>query len=251
MFEGVRVAAEGRTTVSRFARTVARVGFDGMVVRNSQADPATYDPDTLADRYGMDVVVGFEIDTTDKAVASGAIGNRRPEVDVLLLRGRTPELNRYGAENPRVDVLADPMGGEGDVNHVIVEAAADNRVALEVNLGHVLRLTGGARVQALRDLRKLRELVDAYDAPFVVSAAPETHLQVRAPREILALGAEIGFEPEAIRRGLERWGTIAARNSRRRDPDFVAPGVRVETEPEDSDAGGRVDDQSDSTEESR
>ncbi len=235
MYEGVRVAAEGRTTVSRFARTVARMGFDGMVVRNGQADPARYDAESLAAGYDIDVVEGFEIDTTDKAVASGTIGNRRSEVDVLVLRGRTPELNRYGAENARIDVLGDPMGGEGDLNHVIVETAAENRVALEVNLGHVLRLTGGARVQALRDLRKLRELIEAYDAPFVVSAAPKTHLQVRTPRELLALGAEIGFDAEALRMGLERWGTIAARNRRRRDPDFVAPGVRVESESPDRD----------------
>lgn len=244
MYEGVRVAADGRTTVSRFARTVARAGYDGLVVRNRQSDPATYDPATLAERYDIDVVVGFEIDTADKAVASGAIGNRRSEVDVLVLRGQTPELNRYGAETPQVDVLADPMGGDGDVNHVIVEAAADNEVALEVNLGHVLRETGGARVEALRGLRKLRELIEASDAPYVVSADPETHLQVRSPRELIALGAEIGFDPEAIRLGLERWGTIAAKNRRRQDPDFVAPGVRVEPDPGDTET--EMDDSEDS-----
>jgi len=231
MYEGVRVAAGGPTTVRRFARTVGRVGFDGMVVRNNQSDPATYDPAAVSERYDLDVVIGMEIDATDKAVASGAIGNRRAAVDVLVLRGQTPELNRYGAENPRVDVLADPMGGEGDVNHVIVQAAAENDVALEVNLGHVLRKTGGARVQALRGIRKLRELVETLDAPYVVSADPETHLQVRSPRELLAIGAELGFDEAAMRAGLERWGEIAERNRARRDPDYVSSGVRVESDP--------------------
>lgn len=228
MYDAVRVAAEGPTTVSRFASTLARVGFAGMVVRNRQDAMAEYDPAAIAERYGIDVVPGIEIVTDDKAVASGTIGHRRTEAVVLLLRGDSPELNRFAAESPRVDVIADPRGGEGNLNHVIVKTAADNDVALEVNLGPVLRQSGGPRVQALRRLRKLRELIEAYDAPFVVSVDAETHLQVRAPRELLAVGEEIGFEREQIQAGLERWGTIAANHRRRDDPDYVAPGVRLE-----------------------
>ena len=226
MYEAVRVAAEGQTTVARFAATVARVGFDGMVVRNRQSDLADYDPAALGERYGIDVVPGIEIDTTDRSVASGTIGHRRSEATVLLVRGRTPEINRFAAESPRVDVLSDPMSGEGDINHVIVKAAAENDVALEFNLGRVLRRSGGARVQALRGLRKLREIVDHYDAPFVVSADPTTHLQVRAPRELVALGELIGFEGDQLQEGLERWGEIASKHRRRDDPDYIAPGVR-------------------------
>lgn len=167
------------------------------------------------------------------SVASGSIGHRREQATVLLLRGRTPEMNRFGAESPRLDVVADPMGGDGDLNHVIVNAAESNGVALEVNLGPVLRQSGGARVQALRGLRKLRELIEAADAPFVVSASPATHLQVRAPRELVAVGEAIGFDREQLRTGLETWATLAARNRRRKDPGYVAPGVTVDTREED------------------
>lgn len=234
MYEAVRAAAQSQTTVARFAATVSRVGFDGMVVRNRQSDMAAYEPAVLAERYGIDVVPGIEIDTTDKSVASGTIGHRRTEATLLLVRGRTPAINRFAAESPRVDVLSDPMSGEGDVNHVIVKAAAENDVALEFNLGRVLRRSGGSRVQALGGLRKLREIVEQYDAPFVVSADPKTHLQVRAPRELLAVGEAIGFERKAIREGLERWGEIARRHRRREDPDYVAPGVRKSAPDEES-----------------
>lgn len=229
MYEAVRVEAEGPTTVSRFAATASSVGFEGMVVRNSQSGLADYDPAAIADRYDIDVVSGIEIETRDKSVASGAIGHRRSDVELLLVRGQTPEMNRYAAESPRVDVLADPMGGEGDLNHVIVEQAAENEVALEVNLGRVLRRSGGPRVQALGDLRKLRELIDAFDAPFVVSADPGTHLEVRAPRELVALGNETGFDADSIEAGLAYWGTIVARNRERFDPEYVRPGVRLES----------------------
>ncbi len=225
MYEAVRVEAEGQTTVSRFAATLARVGFDGMVVRSQHADPVEFDPSALGDRYDLDVVTGYEIDTEDKSVASGTIGHRRDEAEVLLLRGRSPEINRFGAESPRVDVLADPMAGDGDLNHVIANAAAENRVALEFNLGRVLREDGGPRVQALRGLRKLRELVADAGAPFVVSVDPGTHLQVRSPREVLAVGEQIGFDRDQVRQGLDAWGEIARRNRRKTDADYIAPGV--------------------------
>jgi ribonuclease P/MRP protein subunit RPP1 len=89
----------------------------------------------------------------------------------------------------------------------------------------VLRLDGGRRVQALRKLRKLRELVGAYDAPYVVSATPRSHLQLRAPRELDALGETLGFEAGAMRAGLREWGRLAERNRERLSESFIAPGV--------------------------
>ncbi|MFB6094901.1 MAG: RNase P subunit p30 family protein, partial [Halodesulfurarchaeum sp.] len=227
-YEAVRVAAEGPTTLSRFANTAARSGFDGVVVRNRYANPAEYDREKLTEAFGIDVVPGIEIDADDRTAASGTIGHRRAETVILVLRGGTPDLNRFAAETPKVDVLSNPMGGEGDLNHVIVRAAAENGVRLEVDLGPALRMSGGPRVQHLRALRKQRELIQAYDAPYVVSASPRTHLQIRRPRELVALGAQLDFEAEFIEAGLEEWEHLAERNRERRSDSYVGPGVRIE-----------------------
>ncbi|UWG48369.1 RNase P/RNase MRP subunit p30 [Halanaeroarchaeum sp. HSR-CO] len=226
MYEAVRVEAEGRTTTARFAATAADAGFDGIVVADRYDDPAPFDADRLRAAYGIDVVDGFEVRTTEKGVASGVIADRRRKTTVLMLRGGTPTMNRYAVETPAIDVLRDPLRGDGDVNHVIVKAAARNDVHIEVNLGPVLRTSGGPRVQALRGLRKLRELLDHFDAPFVVSGGPETHLQVRGPRELLALGQQLGFDEDQIRSGLEAWGDIATTNRERLSEEYVAEGVR-------------------------
>jgi len=93
------------------------------------------------------------------------------------------------------------------------------------SISRVLRLSGGRRVQALADLRKLREIVTQYDAPYVVSATPESHLQVRAPRELLAVGETIGFDREHVENGLAEWGRLAARNRERLSESFIEPGV--------------------------
>ena len=234
MYESVQLQADGPTTAGRFGLTVSRAGFDGVVIRNLQSNMATFDAESIGEQYGIDVVRGIEITARQKAVASGAIGNRRPEAEILLVRGRDPELNRFAVESARVDVLADPMGGEGDVNHVIANAAAENEVAFEIDLGGVLRQTGGDRVRTIANLRKLRELIEDADAPFVVSGGPRTHLQVRGPRELIAVGRVVGFEPEQIEAGLEHWRQIVERNRTRLDPTTVRPGVRLTDEDEDA-----------------
>ncbi|WP_336038169.1 RNase P subunit p30 family protein [Halobacterium yunchengense] len=234
MYEAVHAHPDGDSTVARFAATAASVGYDGVVVRSDADARPKYDREAVVDEYGVDVVDGVELAADDRSHASGAVGHLRQSATVLVVRGGTPGLNRFVAESPRVDVLAGPMRGDGDVNHVVVKAAERNAVHLEFDLSRVLRASGGERVQALRGLRKLRELVEHYDAPYVVSVDPASHLHLRAPRELLAVGEEVGFTRGQIRAGLEAWGGIAERNRHRQSGEFIAPGVQRGRHEEDA-----------------
>jgi ribonuclease P/MRP protein subunit RPP1 len=225
MYEAVHAYPDGRSTVSRLALTAGAAGYDGVVVHN--AAETEYDPDAIADAYDVDVVDGYEVRADSPSSAGGYVGSYRREHTVLCVRGGTPAMNRFAAENDRVDVLTRPAGG-GDhaIDDVLVRAARDHGVRIEFDLGPVLRQTGGQRVRALKRLRLLRELVETYDAPFVVSATADSHLQLRAPRELVAVGEVVGFDPETVRRGLLEWGRLAARNRERRSESFIQPGVK-------------------------
>jgi ribonuclease P/MRP protein subunit RPP1 len=228
-YEGVHAHPDGDSTAARFAAAAARHGFDGVVVRNhSDATPDwdETDAERIAEEYGVDVVDAIEIRAENPDVAAGHVGNYRPKHTVLALHGGTNELNRFAVESDRVDVLAHPMGGRGDFNHVLAKAAAEHGTRVEFDLSRVLRDDGGPRVQALQDLRKLREIVEQYDAPYVVSANPASHLQLRAPRELVAVGEAVGFSGDQIRRGLDEWAALAERNRERLSDEFIAPGVK-------------------------
>ena len=249
MYEAVHAHPDGESTVARLAATAADYGFDGVVVRNHGDARAEYDADRIRDEYGLDVVRGVEIRAEDPSQASGYLGSYREEATVLALHGGSTALNRFAVRQERVDVLAHPMR-DGDLNHVLAKAASEHGVRLEVNLARVLRASGGRRVRAISDLRKLRELIDAVDAPYVVSADPSSHLQLRAPRELVAVGEVIGFEPEAIEAGLAEWGRIAAANREHRSEAFVEPGVR-RGRYEESGGSQRDEDDPDATEADR
>ena len=225
MYEAVHAHPDGDATVARHAMTAARYGYDGVVVRTRTALESG-GAAAIADEYGVDVVDAVEIDVDGPTPASGAVGNRRPDHAVVCVVGGDDRLNRYAVEEPRVDVLARPTAGGGGFNHVLAKAARDNGVHVEFDLGPALRETGGNRVRALADLRKLREIVTYYDTPHVVSANAGSHLELRAPRELVAVAAEAGFDPEWVREGLRAWGDIAARNRERLSGDFIEPGVR-------------------------
>ncbi|TMT86192.1 ribonuclease P [Haloterrigena sp. H1] len=234
MYEAVHAHPDGQSTVARLAKTAADYGFEGVVVRNHADARAEYDPDRIRDEYGIDVVEGVEIRTTDRQSASGAVGNYRTTETIVAVHGGTNAMNRFAVEQAKVDVLAHPMAGDGDINHVLVKAAVENGVRLEFDLSGILRQSGGRRVRALQSLRKLREIVDHYDAPYVVSAEPISHLEVRAPRELKALGEEIGLTREFIEDGLAEWGRLAERNRHIHSESFIEPGVergKYEEEP--------------------
>ncbi|MFD1642240.1 RNase P subunit p30 family protein [Halohasta litorea] len=222
-YEAVTAYPEGTSTVSRYAKTAASQGYDGLVVRTRGAE---YDAAAIGDRYDVDIVAGIEVDAESPDSVSGSIGNFRGECTLLSVRGGTNAVNRYAVEQDRIDVLTGPMAGNGDFNHVLARAAETHGVRVEFDFGPVLRSSGGQRVQALRGLRKLRELVEQYDTPYVVSANATSHFGLRAPRELIALGEQIGFSAEQVETGLAEWGRLAARNRERTDESFIAPGVK-------------------------
>jgi ribonuclease P/MRP protein subunit RPP1 len=226
MYEGVHARPDGDSTVARQALTASEYGFDGIVVRNHGDDPASYDPGEIRETYGIDVVTGVEIRAEDPSTASGYVGAHRENNTIVAVHGGTPEINRFAVEQPAVDVLAHPMRGDGDFNHVLAKEAVRNGVRVELSLAGVLRESGGPRVERLQDLRKLREICAEYDVAHVVSADPRSHLQLRAPRELQAVGEIVGLDTAAVAAGLDEWGRLAKRNRERNSDSFVEPGVR-------------------------
>ncbi|OIB56915.1 RNase P subunit p30 family protein [Natrialba sp. SSL1] len=225
MYEAVHAHPDGESTVARLAKTAARFGFEGVVVRNDSSTRAEFDADEIRAAYDVDVVEGVEIDADSVEQASGAVGNYRTDETIVTVSGGSPAMNRFAVENEKVDVLAHPMTDSGDVNHVLAKAAAENGVRFEFDLSGVLRTHGGRRVRVIQSLRKLEDIIDYYDAPYVVSATPRSHLELRAPRELAALGDQIGFSKSFIEDGLAEWGHLAERNRRIQSESFIEPGV--------------------------
>jgi ribonuclease P/MRP protein subunit RPP1 len=207
------------------ALTASDCGYDGIVVRNHGDVPSSYDPDRIGEEYDIDVVTGVEVRADDPSRASGFVGNHREDKTIVAVHGGDPAMNRFAVEQAAVDVLAHPMVGDGDFNHVLAREAAENGVRVELSFRRVLRCDGGPRVQAIRGLVKLHELLTQYDTPYVVTGDPDSHLHLRGPRGLAAIGVEIGIPVEDVQAGLAEWERLAERNRARQTDAFVEPGV--------------------------
>ena len=225
MYEAVYANPGEGDSLFRLVETADAYGYDGLVVRNATEGSLAEELSAASEAATIDVVDAGEITVSDPQRASGAVGNVRYSRTTVIVRGGSPALNRFAVENEKVDVLSRPMVADGDVNHVLAKAAVDNGVRIEFDLGPVLRESGGRRVRVLQSLRKLFEIVDYYDAPYVVSATPADRFELRAPRELAAVGEQIGLSREWIEEGLAEWGRLAARNRRIQSDSFIEPGV--------------------------
>lgn len=224
MYEAVHAHPDGEATVARLALTASEFGYEGVVVRNHGDSPSSYDPGAVAEAYGVDVVPGVEVRAADPSRASGFVGNHRDRHTVVAVHGGDPAMNRFAVEQPAVDVLAHPTR-EGEFDHVLARKAAENGVRVELSLRALVTERGGSRVRAIERLRRLADVLEQYDTPFVVSVDPRSHLDLRSPRDLAALAETAGLDAATVREGLAEWGRLAERNRERTSDRFLEPGV--------------------------
>jgi ribonuclease P/MRP protein subunit RPP1 len=218
----------GSSTLSRYVLTATRYGYDGVISltrydgtdRDHERSRPAVDPGAITG----DVVDGALIDATDRERASVALDRSREAHTIVVCRAETTSLQRFGAESHRVDVLSVPVQGEA-LEHGILKAAAANEVRVAVDLDPVLHDCGGDRVRAIATLQRRKRFLDDVGANHVVTASPTDHLELRAPRDLAAVGASVDLGEEWTRDGLAEWGELVERNRDRRSEAFVEPGV--------------------------
>ncbi|MDY6765032.1 MAG: RNase P subunit p30 family protein [Halobacteria archaeon] len=201
-FEFVHASPEIPTTLNRMALTARRAGYSSIVVRNHSDTFSESMP--VADEIGIDAYSGVEINTESVNELHGYVGKyKQMDIDFICVHGGDEAINRAAVTSENVDVLCHPQRGKGmRFNHVLAKEAASNDVAVEFNLGKVLRSSGGPRVYSLRDMKRLLTLFRKYGFPIVISADPFSHLEVRGRREIEALCSLIGLTEEEIELGM-------------------------------------------------
>ena len=202
MYEFVHSAPETRTTPARMALTAAQAGYDAVVLRNhTGADE--YPSFEVPDDPPVPVDEGVEVRAENVEEMHERVRRAEGDAQVVAVHGGDEKINR-AAVDAGVDLLAHPNRGRGtSFDHVLAREAAERGVAVELSLAPVLRASGGERVEAIRDLHTTLKLVRKYDTPFVVSADPHTHLQVRAPRETHALARLVGIEDDEFERATQ------------------------------------------------
>ncbi|WP_292462562.1 RNase P subunit p30 family protein [Methanolobus sp.] len=196
----VRCTQESGNTIGEIIAVARRLGYSGIAITNPDNTKQIV-PSASFD--GFEIISGVEIRTDNASKLHGIVNKYRDRVDIVVVSGGSESINRAAVENPGVDLLVNfNIAQENGFNQVLAKAASENRVAISFDLGDLIHLRGGSRVQALTNCRKNLQLVRKYDVPFHLSSNARSWFDLRAPREIASLAALFGMSAEEAVAGL-------------------------------------------------
>lgn len=222
----------GEHTVEKMVERAERLGFTGVVITDYADSPDDLSPvkeavNTLSTE--IDVRVGAKIKADDPQKLNKNIRALREHVDVLAVHGGEIGINKAAVTDTRVDVLAHPELKRKDsgLDHVAIKNAAENKVAIELNIQQLLETRDKVRSHVLSHMRQNIRLAQKFDAPVVTSSGANTKHYLRAPRELVAFPRILGMDlEESFTTVSNTPRKILQRAERVQDENTMQPGVR-------------------------
>jgi len=173
---------------------------------------------------GMDMGFGIEIHTKDSREVRKIAKNIRKDVELVVVRGSTQEVNRIALETPEVDILTHQ--GEVKINHVLAKLAAKNNVAIGFVFSDILLSYKKTRISLFSSMISNARILKKYKSPFIISSGSLSVWDMRSPSDLLAFGKLLGFQENQAKRGMS--DAILKENRKRLGKKWVMPGVEIE-----------------------
>jgi ribonuclease P/MRP protein subunit RPP1 len=96
-------------------------------------------------------------------------------------------------------------------------------VAIGFDLSPLMRLRGSSRARWLEAAKRNLKLARKFDLALVITANAGSHLDLRAPRDLLALAEVAGFDPGEAAAALQLPGKLVELNRKK----WLGPGVEL------------------------
>jgi ribonuclease P/MRP protein subunit RPP1 len=170
---------------------------------------------------------GIEIKAKNPDELKKKVRKLRKHVDIILVHGGDVKVNRAAVENPHVDIICHPYRQRRDsgINHVLAKKAAENNVAVELNIKHLLRNRNHLRYQIMSHFRQLAKLKKKFQFPLVITSGAQSAYDVRSPLDLVALASCFGMDKKMAMEALSNTPQKIIVSTKERE-DFIASGVR-------------------------
>jgi ribonuclease P/MRP protein subunit RPP1 len=141
---------------------------------------------------------GVEITPKNPEDLKRKVQKFRKKADVVIVKGGDLKINRAACEDPRIDVLSQPYKNRRDsgMNHVLAKKAAENRVAVEINLKYLLRTNPRNRYRVLNQFHQIVKLQRKFNFPLMTTSAASSIYDLRTPQDVTALSRCFGLTKE-------------------------------------------------------
>jgi ribonuclease P/MRP protein subunit RPP1 len=182
----------GDSSVRRMALEAKNLGFERLVAIDTPS----------ADFYGIEVCTGIIIKGTPLKDIITRIKRERNNEAVISVDAGDNGFNRAVIGLKGVHIIRGIQSAEKTAfDHVAARMAADNRVAIDLDLSVLLSGRGITRQRAMHRFRDVLILEQRFEFPLTISSYAHSILDMRAVREITGICSLLGMDIPDVEKG--------------------------------------------------
>jgi ribonuclease P/MRP protein subunit RPP1 len=175
----------GDSSVRRMALEAKNLGFDRLVAINTPP----------ADCFGIEICTGVIIKGIPLKDIISRIKKERNTEALVSVEAGDNSFNRSVISLKGVHSIRSIQSAEKNAfDHVAAKMAADNRVAIDLDLSVIVSGRGSIRQRAMHRFRDVLILEQRFEFPLTLSSFAHSVLDMRSVREITGLCSIIGMD---------------------------------------------------------
>jgi ribonuclease P/MRP protein subunit RPP1 len=179
----------GDSSVRRMALEAKALGFDRLVAADTPS----------GESYGVEIYSGILIRETAVKDLASRIKRERNNAAVVSVQAGDNGFNRSVLNHKGVHILRGLHSSDKNAfDHVTAKIAADNRVAIDLDLSPLISGRGYSRQRVMHRYRDILVLERRYEFPITISSHARSILDMRAVREIAGLSSLIGMDTHDV-----------------------------------------------------
>jgi ribonuclease P/MRP protein subunit RPP1 len=189
----------GDTSVRRLALEAKILGFDSLIAMDTPA--GSFD--------GVEIFSGILVQDASMRDVIARVKRAKESGTVVSISARDNGFNRAAIGLKGVHILrgiqaADKMA----FDHVTAKMAADNNVAIDIDLSVLIAARGVARQRAIHRYRDVLTFERRFEFPVSLSSYARSYLDLRAVREVTGLCSLIGMDISGVENALDAVGRV-------------------------------------------
>ena len=189
----------GDSSVGRMALEAKSLGFDRLVADGTQS----------GEYYGIEILSGIFIRDSSVKDLISRIKRERTGDAVVSVRAGDNGFNRSVIALKGVHILRGLHSADKYAfDHVAAKMAADNQVAIDLDLSPIIAGRGFTRQRAMHRYRDILVLEQRYEFPLTISSHARSILEMRTVREITGLCSVVGMDISDVEKAFTGVDTV-------------------------------------------
>jgi ribonuclease P/MRP protein subunit RPP1 len=189
----------GDTTVRRLALEAKSLGFDSLVAIDTPA----------GSWEGVDILSGIIVQDAPMRDVIARVKRAKDSGTVVSVSARDNGFNRAVISLKGMHILRGVHAADKNAfDHVTAKMAADNNVAVDLDLSILIAARGISRQRAIHRYRDVLTLEHRFEFPVSLSSHSRSYLNLRAVREITGLCSLIGMDISGVEKALDAVGRV-------------------------------------------